>query len=111
AIEKSNFLANMSHEIRTPINAVTGMASLLLDTDLSREQREYARTIKASADRLLTLVNDILDLSKIEAGKMRLEMSDFSLDKLLRSATEVVSYKAKKKGIQFFSSVDPHLPK
>ncbi len=107
---KSEFLASMSHEIRTPMNAILGMADLLWETSLTLEQEEYVQVFRSAGDNLLQIINDILDLSKVEAGQIELEQVGFDLCDLVEKTCEVLSFRAHKKGLELNYHFSPNLP-
>jgi PAS domain S-box-containing protein len=107
---KSEFLASMSHEIRTPLNAIMGIADLLAKTSLSAEQDKYVQIFRRAGDNLLNLINDILDLSKVEASQLELERTGFSLNDLLEKVTEMVAVRAHEKGLALVCEIAPNVP-
>jgi PAS domain S-box-containing protein len=110
SLAKGQFVANVSHEMRTPLNGIIGMTTLLLDTELTEEQRRYAETIRRSGETLLNVINDVLDFSKMESGRLELEEIEFDLPRLLYDIADSMAAKAYEKGLELICSIDPAVP-
>ena len=107
---KTNFLANMSHEIRTPLNSILGMAQIMSEDDLSKEQQNYMSIIQRAGKDLLSLINNILDLSKIESGELKLDREEFSIDDILNNSIDLLTINARNKGLELYSDINPTVP-
>src|SRR5690606_19247735 len=106
---KSEFLANMSHEIRSPMTGIIGMTELLLETEMSEQQRQFAQVVNQCGQNLLEIINGILDLSKMEAGKLEIEHLDFNLPELVEEVLMIFSQKAHSKGLELVSDIDSEI--
>jgi two-component system sensor histidine kinase/response regulator len=110
SLAKSTFLAIMSHEIRTPLNAIIGMCEILEETVLSKEQHDYLKVLREAGETLLAIINDVLDISKIECGDVQIEKSEFSLDDLVEKVCDILAIRAHKKGIELVDHISPNVP-
>ncbi len=107
---KTTFLAIMSHEIRTPLNAIIGMCEILEETVLSKEQHNYLKVLREAGETLLAIINDVLDISKIECGDIQIEKSEFELDSLIEKVCDIMAIRAHKKGIELIDHISPNIP-